>query len=111
MKDNEAIVKRQATRVRFDNKDMDFLFNWMIGGGSIVGLSHGELFGVVDGMRDGDPGEWRDRFARHGDFLVARAAEEEGASAAQDRLAAAFCYRAALHYVDPPAPNIPSGSS
>jgi hypothetical protein len=101
MKKNEAIVKRQAARVRFDNKDMDFLFNWMIGAGSIVGLSHGELFGVVDGMRDGDPDEWRDRFERHGDFLVARAAAEEGASAAQDRMAAAFCYRAVLHYVDP----------
>jgi hypothetical protein len=101
MKQSESIIKRQAIRVRFHNKDMDFFFNWLVGAGSIVGLSHGELFNIVEGMKDGDPGEWRERFACHGDFLTDRATEERGASAAQDRMAAAFCYRAALHYVDP----------
>lgn len=29
-KRNEDIVKRQGTRIRFQNKDMDFLFNWLV---------------------------------------------------------------------------------
>ena len=103
VKDSDEIVKRQGTRIRFHNKDMDFMFNWFLGMGSIVGLSHGELFHLVDGMKDGDSGQWRERFGRHGDFLGSRAGGGKGPSAAQDRLAAAFCYRAVLQYSDPTA--------
>jgi pimeloyl-ACP methyl ester carboxylesterase len=103
VKESDEIVKRQGTQIRFRNKDMDFMFNWFLGMGSIVGLSHGELFQLVDGMKDGDAVQWRERFGRHGDFLVARAGAVKGPSAAQDRLAAAFCYRAVLQYSDPTA--------
>lgn len=103
MNQRDEIVKRQGTQIRFRNKDMDFMFNWAIGSGSLIGLSHGELFNLVDGMKDGDAGQWRERFSRHGDFLVSRARTGSGASAAQDRLAAAFCYRAVLQYSDPTA--------
>ncbi len=103
MKQSDEIVKRQGTQIRFHNKDMDFMFNWIIGSGAIVGLSHGELFHLVDGMKDGDAVQWIERFGRHGDFLVSRAKTGRGASAAQDRLAAAFCYRAVLQYSDPTA--------
>lgn len=103
MKESDEIVKRQGTRIRFHNKDMDFIFNWMVGAGALIGLSHGELFNLVDGMKDGDSGQWRERFGRHGDFLVSRAGESKSTSAAQDRLAAAFCYRAVLQYSDPTA--------
>jgi len=101
VKESDEIVKRQGTRIRFHNKDMDFMFNWVLGMGSIVGLSHGELFQLVDGMKDGDPGQWRERFGRHGDFLRSRAVSGKGPSAAQDKLAAAFCYRAVLQFSDP----------
>src|SRR5208282_1862097 len=103
VKESDEIVKRQGTRIRFHNKDMDFMFNWFLGMGSIVGLSHGELFQLVDGMKDGDAGQWRERFGRHGDFLGSRAGGGKGPSAAQDRLAAAFCYRAVLQFSDPTA--------
>ena len=103
MKQSDEIVKRQATRIRFHNKDMDFIFNWLLGTGSVVGLSHGELFHVVEGMKDGDAAQWRDRFSAHGEFLEARSKAGKGASAAQDRLAAAFCFRASLQYSDPTA--------
>ncbi len=79
------------------------MFNWFLGMGSIVGLSHGELFQLVDGINDGDAGQWRERFGHHGDYLVARAGGSQGPSAAQHRLAAAFCYRAVLQYSDPTA--------
>ena len=101
MKESEEIIKRQGTQIRFHNKDMDFMFNWFLGMGSIVGLSHGELFNLVDGMKDGDAGQWRERFGRHGDFLAERAGGGNGPSAAQDRLAAAFCCRAVLQFSDP----------
>ncbi len=103
VKESDEIVKRQGTRIRFHNKDMDFMFNWFVGMGSIVGLSHGELFQLVDGMKDGNAGQWRERFGRHGDFLGSRAGSGKGSSAAQDRLAAAFCYRAVLQFSDPTA--------
>ena len=103
MKKSDEIVKRQGTRIRFHNKDMDFMFNWFIGLGAVIGLSHGELFNLVDGMKDGNAGEWRQRFARHGDFLLSRAGSGKNTPAAQDRLAAAFCYRAVLQYSDPTA--------
>ncbi len=103
MKQRDEIVKRQATRIRFHNKDMDFSFNWLLGTGSVVGLSHGGLFHVVEGMKDGDAAQWRDRFRAHGEFLEARSKAGKGASAAQDCLAAAFCFRASLQYSDPTA--------
>ena len=107
MEQSDEIIKRQSTQIRFHNKDMDFMFNWFIGLGAVVGLSHGELFNLVEGMKDGDPGQWRERFGRHGDFLVARAGTGKGAAAAQDRLAAAFCFRAVLQYSDPTAATFP----
>jgi hypothetical protein len=51
VRSSEEIVKREGTRIRFGNRDMDFLFNWLLGVGAIVGLSHGELFQAVDGMK------------------------------------------------------------
>lgn len=77
------------------------MFNWF------VGLSHGKLFNLVDAMTDGDAGQWRERFGRHGDFLAARAGTGQPASSAQDRLAAAFCYRAVLQYSDRMAEDFP----
>lgn len=101
MKQSDEIIKRQRTQIRFHNRDMEFIFNWFIGAGALVGLSHAELFNLVDGMKDGDPAQWRDRFGQHGEFLVARSQKGAGATAAQDRLAGTFCYRAALQYSDP----------
>ncbi len=101
MSKSDAVVKRESIQIRFHDSDMDFLFNWLVGLGSVVGLSHGELFAAVDGMTDGDPVGWRERFIGHGDSLVARASGGSGAQSAQDRMAAAFCYRAALNYIDP----------
>lgn len=59
MKNSDVIVKRQQVRIRFKNEDMDFMLNWVLGIGEIIGLSHGEIFYAIAGMKDGDPVGWR----------------------------------------------------
>ena len=78
MKESDEIIKRQSTQIRFHNKDMDFMFNWNIGLGALVGLSHGELFNLVEGMKDGDAGQWRERFGRHGRFPCSARRDRQG---------------------------------
>ena len=41
MKENNTILKRQDYKIKFNNKDMDFCFNWMLGIGQIIGMSAG----------------------------------------------------------------------
>ena len=37
MTEKQAILKRQATSIRFKNQDMDFILNWWIGVSQIFG--------------------------------------------------------------------------
>ena len=69
MKENNTILKRQDYKIKFNNKDMDFCFNWMLGIGQIIGMSAGELFYIASGIRDGNPTDWCKRFNEHADFL------------------------------------------
>ena len=59
MKNSDVIVKREQVHLRFTNEEMDFMFNWVLGMSEIVGLSHGEIFYAIAGIKDGDPTSWR----------------------------------------------------
>ena len=104
MKQSDVIVKREQVHLRFQNEEMDFMFNWVLGMGEIVGLSHGEIFYAIAGIKDGDPAGWREGFRREGHYLRQRALDfeqEQQAAAGHSFLAAAAAYRASLIYTDP----------
>ncbi len=107
MDESEAILKRQATRIRFKNEDMDFVLNWVLGVGEIVGMAHGEIFHVAGQITDGDPDSWSAAFARQAAFLHQRAEAFEASSAptaaGQSHLGAAYAHRAALQFESPEA--------
>jgi pimeloyl-ACP methyl ester carboxylesterase len=97
-------VKREQIHIRFKNEEMDFMFNWVLGFGEIVGLSHGEVFSAISGIKDGDPVGWREGFRREGHYLCQRALDfkqEHPKAAGHSFLAAAYAYRASLQYADP----------
>ncbi len=104
MKENEAILKRQEYKIKFNNKDMDFLFNWIMGIGYVVGMSAGEMFYIASGIRDGNPGDWRKYFNSHTEYLKNEAehAKAEGYMDLASHLYFSACYsqRAALQFTD-----------
>lgn len=109
MKKDEAILKRQEHKIKFNNKDMDFCFNWMLGIGQIVGMSAGELFYIANGIRDDNPGDWRNRFSEHADYLE-NEAELAKRGSCPDLLShlyfsASYSLRAALQFTDPGEPE------
>ena len=109
MKENDAILKRQDYKVKFNNKDMDFYFNWMLGIGQMLGMSAGELFYIASGIRDGNPADWRERFTEHANYLEneAEQAKKDGYRDLMSHLYFSACYalRAALQFTDPNVPE------
>jgi len=105
MKENEAILKRQTYNIRFKNDDMDFMLNWAIGIGQIIGMSASQAFYAVRGIQDGDPAGWRKGFLAQADYQLERAREfirsGQKLAAGQLSLGAAYAYRAAIQYTDP----------
>lgn len=109
MEKNGAILKRQEHKIKFNNQDMDFCFNWMLGIGQIVGMSAGELFYIANGIRDNNPADWRKRFSEHADYLEHEAELVINASC-PDLLShlyfsASYSLRAALQFTDPGEPE------
>jgi pimeloyl-ACP methyl ester carboxylesterase len=107
MTENQAILKRQSTRIRFKNADMDFMLSWWIGVSQILGMSGSQVLLAVDGMKDGDPDGWRRGFQGVARSLAreAGAFHEQGRplAAGQAELGAAYALRAALQYTAPSA--------
>lgn len=105
MNDNGTIIKRQSTRTRFKNTDMDFALNWVLGVGEVLGMSPGEVLAVAATIKDGDPHSWREAFSSQAEYLTARASTFQDAgnepAASHSAFGAAFARRAALHFVDP----------
>jgi hypothetical protein len=54
MKNSDVILKRQKVRIRFKNEDMDFMLNWVLGIGEIIGFSHVEQEAIEAGLRSSD---------------------------------------------------------
>ncbi|MFM1613198.1 alpha/beta hydrolase family protein [Streptococcus mutans] len=105
MKENNTILKRQDYKIKFNNKDMDFCFNWMLGIGQIIGMSAGELFYIASGIRDGNPTDWCKRFNEHADYLEDEV-ERVKKVGYRDLIShlyfsACFSIRAALQFTDP----------
>src|SRR5215467_9505302 len=71
------LITWEQVHLRFQNEEMDFMFNWVLGMGAIVGLSHGEIFYAIAGIKDGDAAGWREGFRREGHYLRQRALDEE----------------------------------
>lgn len=105
MKENEAILKRQKFNNRFKNEDMDFMFNWAVGVGEILGMAPSQVFVAVHGIKDGDPVGWREGFIRQARYQLEQAdaflVDRQMAAAGQFALGAAYAYRFALQYIDP----------
>lgn len=105
MRNDEVIITRQKTKIRFKNGDMDFIFSWFLGVSQLMGLSASQIFFAVNGIRDGDPKGWREGFSRQGDFLAEGAAQYRKRGqpmlAGQAAFGAAYAYRAALQYTHP----------
>ena len=109
MQKNEKILKRQSTKIFFDNDDTDFFFNWMLGVAELFGMSHGELFYLAHKIgRDGKPSKWQACFTDHADYLVRLAKAATGEQMAADcYFGAAYAYRAVLQFIDPFSPEYP----
>jgi len=110
MNKSDDIVKREQVYLRFKNEEMDFMFNWVLGMGEIIGLSQGEIFYAIAGIKDGDPVGWREGFRREGHFLRQRALDFESQhrkAAGHSFLGAASAYRASLIYADPTEASFP----
>ena len=109
MQKNEKILKRQSTKIFFDNDDTDFFFNWMLGVAELFGMSHGELFYLAHKIgRDGRPSKWRACFTDHADYLVRLAKAATGEQMAADcYFGATYAYRAVLQFIDPFSPEYP----
>lgn len=105
MSSENVVMKRQSTRTKFKNTDMDFALNWILGIGQIIGMSPGEVFAVAATIKDGDPRSWGDAFSRQAKYLTARADafDHDGnhPAASRSAFAAAYACRAALHFEDP----------
>ena len=106
MGESKRILQRQKNRVFFSDEDTDVFFNWMLGVGTIAGLSHGELFAIAQKIgKKGNPATWQHMFREHGRWLVddvsKNAALYSDLTAANQHLAAANSYRAAIQFTDP----------
>ncbi|MFN8530249.1 MAG: CocE/NonD family hydrolase [Anaerolineae bacterium] len=105
MNKNDVIFQRQSETLRFKNGDMDFMLNWAIGIGQIIGLSTAQVFHAVSGLKDGDARGWRSGFYRQAQVqgACARQYADEGntAAAGQAYLGAAYAIRAVLQYTSP----------
>lgn len=108
MSARDGVLRRQSTRTRFKNSDMDFALNWTLGVSQIIGLSPGEVLAAISTIKDGDPRSWRESFYRQSDYLSARADCFESAgnlrTAGHSAFGAAYARRFALHFEDPSAP-------
>ena len=103
----QEVLRRQSTRTKFRNGDMDFSLNVALGVSQIIGLSPGEVLAAAATVKDGDPRSWRESFARQGSHLSDRTDrfEDEGCrrAAAHSAFGAAYARRFALHFEDPSA--------
>lgn len=99
----EPTLKRaNAIRYRFDDPDLDFMFQWAAGAAKTGGLDAGELLYVASGM-DGTAANWVDRFDEYGDTQRELAADwmrrGRRRSAGEVLMKAYSCYRMAWQFV------------
>jgi len=115
MAGEDGLLRRQSTRTKFRNGDMDFAFTWALGVSQIVGPGPGEVLAAVATVKDGDPRSWRRSFGRQSEALSERGrrfeAQGHRRAAAHPAFGAAYARRFALHYEDPTTSAWRSGVS
>ena len=95
----QPMTQRSQEKVRFDHRDMDFYFSWILGRQHVSGSDAGECFAAAERIADGDPASWQDAWPN-----LARRVEDEAARALQvGDLARARGLPACLHLL-PRAP-------
>jgi alpha-beta hydrolase superfamily lysophospholipase len=105
-------AQRLATKVRFDDEDMDLFFVAALGWGPAGGLDVGQAFHVASQIVDGDGDSWVSAFCAQGDLLDAQADEWKARgwrrAAGETRLKAFAAYRSSWQFAAPQGPRFAS---
>jgi pimeloyl-ACP methyl ester carboxylesterase len=101
-------AQRLATKVRFDDEDMDLFFVAALGWGPAGGLDVGQAFHVASRIVDGDGESWVRAFAEQGELLDAQAdawkARGWRRAAGEARLKAFAAWRSSWQFAAPRGP-------
>ncbi|WP_186403755.1 alpha/beta hydrolase family protein [[Actinomadura] parvosata] len=99
---DETVQRSNPIRYRFDDRDMDFIFQWSAGAAKTGGLDAGELYHIASRISDGDTASWTEEFERYGDAQgdLADGWEVDGRrrSAGEVMMKAYYCYRQAWQF-------------
>jgi pimeloyl-ACP methyl ester carboxylesterase len=89
------IAQRSGQKLRFDHKDMDFYFSWVVGRELYDGSARGECLAVAEHIVDGDPESWQREWS-----LLAERVEHQAACSGKegDVVAARRAYLRACTY-------------
>jgi pimeloyl-ACP methyl ester carboxylesterase len=106
----DTLFTRTKFQVRFQNEDLDFIFQWLaLGYGVYGGLSYGESFSAAREIEEHNMSSWIGAFRKSGDRLHARAEDSirsgHRRSAGEDYLKAFAAYRAAAQMMLPGDPS------
>lgn len=99
---NEKLQRSNEIRYRFDDRDMDFIFQWSAGAAKTGGLDSGELYYIASRIEDGDTASWAREFEAYGDAQRTLAADWQAQgrrrSAGEVLMKAYYCYRQAWQF-------------
>ena len=108
----EYDAHRPFVKLHFDDQEMDFVFEWLLGSTVHGGCDVGEAFYTAGRIKDGDPISWQKQWAATAVRVEAeaRAALKAGhpVTAREAFLRAANYYRTALVSVLPDEPDFPA---
>lgn len=100
---------RSYVKLHFEDREMEFAFQWILGSTANGGCEIGEAFSVAGNIKDGNPHSWQEEWAKMAHKLAARAEKSLAAghrvSAREAFLKAANYYRAALISMLPDNPK------
>lgn len=51
MGERDEVLRRQSTRTKFKNSDMDFALNWALGVSQVIGMGPGEVLAAIKSLR------------------------------------------------------------
>jgi alpha-beta hydrolase superfamily lysophospholipase len=111
MKEQEKVYSahRPYVNVHFEQSDMDFAFQWILGATRNGGCEIGEAFYAASRMKDGDPESWETEWLKMAQRVEKKAEEslKDGhhVSARESYLRAANYYRAILVTMNPQKPE------
>ena len=100
---------RSYVKLHFDDQEMDFSLQWVLGSIATGGCELGEGFYAAGSIKDGDPKSWQEQWEKMADRVLARAEESQAkgheVSARRSFLRASNYYRNALVSMLPTLPK------